>query len=162
MPILTQAQFAGMLPQRGTMCLLETADSWDSGRIVCGSMSHTCRENPLRRRGQLPAVAGIEYAAQAMALHGALESRQREGLPTAEGSPSPDGSPSAMAGMIASVRDVVLQVARLDDIPDRLVVTAMQLVAQQRHLLYEFTVQAGGRMLLAGRIAVALGMGGSV
>jgi predicted hotdog family 3-hydroxylacyl-ACP dehydratase len=156
MQFLKQSQFAGLLPQRGSMCLLETADAWDSGHIACGSMSHTYEANPLRFRGRLPAVAGIEYAAQAMALHGALVSTE------AEGSPKTEGSPKAMPGMLASVRNVVLHVARLDDIPDRLVVNAVQLIAERRHLLYDFTVQGGGRMLLEGRIAVALGVGGGV
>jgi len=141
MPTLTQAQFAVLIPQRDAMCLLDTADSWDSGGIVCGSMSHRRIDNPLRYRGRLPAVAGIEYAAQAMALHGALASQRQDASP----------------GMLASVRNVLLHVARLDDIAERLTVTARQLVAQQRHLLYAFTVAGGGRVLLEGRIAVVLG-----
>jgi len=159
MHFLTKTQFAALLPQRDAMCLLDTADSWNATGIVCGSMSHTRVENPLRCRGQLPAVAGIEYAAQAMALHGALAVQR------AEVSPQAGVSPLAMAtpGMLASVRDVMLHVTRLDDIPDRLTVSATQLVAQQRHLLYSFSVEGGGRILLEGRIAVALGgEGGAV
>lgn len=147
MPSLTKTQFAALLPQRDAMCLLDTADSWNATGIVCGSMSHTRIENPLRCRGHLPAVAGIEYAAQAMALHGALAAHQEHAAP----------------GMLASVRDVVLHVARLDDITDRLTVSATQLVAQKRHLLYSFLVEGGGRVLVKGRIAVALGgEGGAV
>jgi len=144
MPCLTKAQFAALLPQRDAMCLLDTADSWDATGIVCGSMSHTRAENPLRCRARLPAVAGIEYAAQAMALHGALATHRERAAP----------------GMLAGVRDLVLHVARLDDIPDRLTVSATQLVAQQRHLLYSFRIEAGARILLEGRIAVALGVEG--
>ena len=145
MPSLTKAQFTALLPQSDAMCLLDTTDSWDATGIVCGSMSHTRIENPLRCGGQLPAVAGIEYAAQAMALHGALATQRERAAP----------------GMLASVRDVVLHVARLDDITDRLTVSAKQLVAQKRHLLYSFLVEGGGRVLLEGRIAVALGIEGS-
>jgi predicted hotdog family 3-hydroxylacyl-ACP dehydratase len=55
----------------------------------------------------LLAPVGIEYAAQAMALHGALNAK-----------PGVDGRP----GFLASARSVRLHVARLDDVAGALIV----------------------------------------
>jgi predicted hotdog family 3-hydroxylacyl-ACP dehydratase len=54
------------------MCLLDDVLSWDASRIRCRSASHRTPDNPLRAHGRLGAACGIEYAAQAMAVHGAL------------------------------------------------------------------------------------------
>jgi predicted hotdog family 3-hydroxylacyl-ACP dehydratase len=55
------------------MCLLDRVVHWDSQRIHCRASSHRSADNPLRSRDQLSAACGIEYAAQAMAVHGALQ-----------------------------------------------------------------------------------------
>ena len=54
------------------MCLLDEVLSWDATRIRCRSNTHRTADNPLRAHGRLGAACGIEYAAQAMAVHGAL------------------------------------------------------------------------------------------
>ena len=54
------------------MCLLEGVVSWDDGRIECVTATHRHAANPLRRDGRLGILCGVEYAAQAMALHAAL------------------------------------------------------------------------------------------
>src|SRR5262250_1492609 len=60
------------IPHKGRMCLLDEVLSWDAARIRCRSGSHRAADNPLRAHGRLGAACGIEYAAQAMAVHGAL------------------------------------------------------------------------------------------
>ena len=60
------------IPHKGRMCLLDAVLSWDATRIRCRSASHRTPDNPLRAHGRLGAACGIEYAAQAMAVHGAL------------------------------------------------------------------------------------------
>src|ERR1700752_1268025 len=60
------------IPHKGRMCLLDEVLSWDAMRIRCRSSSHRATDNPLRAHGRLGAACGIEYAAQAMAVHGAL------------------------------------------------------------------------------------------
>ena len=135
---------AGLIPHGGAMCLLDEVLHMDDESITCRATSHRNPEHPLREGRILPAVAGIEYAAQAMAVHGAL--RESRG-------PRP--------GMLAAVRDVVLSVERLDDVLDDLVITARRLIDDSSRLLYEFEVQAGGRQLLRGRAAVVLDTGGT-
>lgn len=92
----------------------------------------------------MPALAGIEYAAQALAAHCAL---------LAAGA---DGAPAQGQGLLAGVREVALHVARLDDIDAPLTVRAERLVANGSRLLYGFSIEAGQRQLLSGRVAVVL------
>lgn len=129
---------ARLVPQQGPMCLLSGVERHDRESIVCRAMSHRDAGNPLRRAGRLPALAAIEYAAQALAVHCAL-------LGGGTG-----------RGVLAGVRDVALHVERLDDIDGPLQVRAERLVANGRHLLYAFAVEAGARLLVGGRVAVVL------
>src|SRR6185436_4156135 len=69
---------ARLVPQAGAMCLLDEIVSFDERAIVCRASSHRSPGNPLRCDGRLSAFAGIEYGAQAMAVHGALQARQPE------------------------------------------------------------------------------------
>lgn len=140
--VVNRQALAGLIPHSGAMCLLDEVLHMDDDSITCRAISHRNPEHPLRDEGVLPALSGIEYAAQAMAVHGAL--RQSHG-------PRP--------GMLAAVRDVVLSVERLDDVLDDLVITARRLLDDSSRLLYEFEVQAGGRRLLRGRAAVVLDTG---
>ena len=140
---LSRAAFAALIPHRGTMCLLEEVLSVDDEAIVCRAVSHRDRAHPLREDGRLSAVCGIEYAAQAMAVHGALKNKA-------------SGAPQGTAGMLAAARDVVFHVDRLDDIAGDLLVSARRLVAEEGWLLYEFVIHAGARELLRGRATVSL------
>ncbi|MDQ0015709.1 putative hotdog family 3-hydroxylacyl-ACP dehydratase [Variovorax boronicumulans] len=139
---LDRAGIAARIPHSGSMCLLDRLDGWDAEVIRCSTTTHRLAENPLRTAGGLLAPNAIEYAAQAMALHG--------GLLAAEGS-----TPSA--GFLASARNVRLAVARLDDIEGALHVQARRLSGDERQILYEFTVNADdGRTLAEGRAVVVL------
>jgi predicted hotdog family 3-hydroxylacyl-ACP dehydratase len=138
---LSRGEIEALVPQRGAMCLLDRVVSWDDAGIVCASASHRRPDNPLRARGRLHAVAGIEYAAQAVALHGALAARR--------------GRPIG-PGWLASLREVELDAERLDLIESELVASAEALVVEQRHMLYAFRVEGDGRVLLRGRAAIAL------
>jgi len=123
------------------MCLLDLVREWTPERIRCASATHRSPDNPLRDGGRLGAACGIEYAAQAMAVHGAL-------LAASDVEPR--------QGFLASVRGVDLRVGRLDDIADDLDVEAERLSGDENNILYRFAVSAGERLLLAGRAAVIL------
>jgi len=69
---LDRAWIESRIPHHGSMCLLDEVIGWDAERITCTSSSHRSADNPLRARGRLGIACGIEYAAQAMAVHGAL------------------------------------------------------------------------------------------
>jgi predicted hotdog family 3-hydroxylacyl-ACP dehydratase len=128
------------------MCLLDGVLEWDAASIRCTAASHTRADNPLRAQDRLAAVCGIEYAAQAMAVHGAL---------LAEAAPG-SGARRPRLGYLASVRKLVLQVERLDDIAAPLEVTAQRVSGDGATVLYAFVVSAANRTLLSGRAAVIL------
>lgn len=144
--ILEREEIAALIPHEGAMCLLDAVISTDDDSIVCRAVGHRDAAHPLRDCGILPAICGIEYAAQAMAIHGALVDKAA-------------GSALGRRGMLAAVRSVVLNVERLDDIADDLIVSARKLVAENGRLLYEFALHAGGRELARGRAAVVLSAG---
>lgn len=127
------------------MCLLDHVEAWDQERIQCRASSHRTADNPLRAYGRLGAACGIEYAAQAMAVHGALL--------------APPGCSSPRVGYLVSVRGTRLHVPRLDDIAADLLVEATCITHSDNNVLYQFSVSAAGRLLLDGRAAVVLNAG---
>ena len=140
---LGKNDICSLIPHRGAMCLLDEVLSWDANRIVCTSRRHLSEDNPLRSEGHLRAVCGVEYAAQAMALHGALLSAE----------------PIA-AGYLVSIRSLKLNVSYLDDQDESLTVDATRLMGGAEGLVYEFTVSTRRDTLLSGRVTVSLFQGG--
>ena len=128
------------IPHRGRMCLLDEVLSWDVVHIRCRATSHRLADNPLRAHGRLGAACGVEYAAQAMAVHGAI-------MAHITGTP-PRG------GLLTSVRNLVLRVSRLDDLDTDLIASAERLAGDEGGTLYEFTVSGGGHELLSGRASI--------
>ena len=63
------------IPHQGRMCLLDEVLEWEHGAHPCASSSHRAADHPLRAHGRLGIACGIEIAAQAMAVHGALQRR---------------------------------------------------------------------------------------
>jgi predicted hotdog family 3-hydroxylacyl-ACP dehydratase len=139
--VLNAADIAQRIPHQGRMCLLDRVAQWDDSRIVCTASSHRALDNPLRANDRLGAACGVEYAAQAMAVHGAL-------LAQADAAPR--------VGYLASVRAVELCVPRLDDLAGDLHITAERITGDANNILYRFTVAADGQTLLTGRAAVVL------
>jgi predicted hotdog family 3-hydroxylacyl-ACP dehydratase len=130
------------VPHQGRMCLLDAVLSWNSGSIECSARSHRAPDHPLRAHGRLGAACLIEYAAQAMAVHGALL--------------QPPSAASAPFGMLASVRALELLVAELDSIAGELSIHAGRLHGDARGALYEFRVSSDARLLAHGRASVLL------
>ena len=139
--MLDRVAIAARIPHQGSMCLLDAVLAWDSGQIHCRASSHRQPDNPLRAAERLGAACGIEYAAQAMAVHGALL--------------APEGAPPR-PGYLASVRSVQLAVDRLDDLPQDLDIVAERLSGDEHNILYHFRVEHAGDLLLSGRAAVML------
>ena len=157
---LARDGIAALIPHSGAMCLLARLEAWDRQRIVCVATNHRDADHPLRTRSGLLAPCAIEYAAQAMALHGAL-------IGQAAGTP-------ATPGYLASARGVRLHVLRLDDLAleglvaadaadpcagrarDELRIEATRQAGDARQILYAFTVSHAGRPIADGRAAVVL------
>ncbi|WP_374591571.1 hydroxymyristoyl-ACP dehydratase [Aquabacterium sp.] len=131
---------AARIPHQGSMCLLDGVLACDADHIVCTATSHRDPANPLRRAGTLGITNGIEYAAQAMAAHGASLH------PNAPG----------RSGYLTSARDVAWQVPHLHDIAGPLTVRAQRQSGDDNTVLYAFSLHAGERVLMTGRTTVIL------
>ena len=127
------------IPHQGSMCLLHAVEQWTATEIRCSARSHRSPDNPLRNAQGLRSSAGIEYAAQAMAVHGALLAGD-------------DHNPEV--GFLTSVRNVEWTCPRLDDAGEELSIHATRISGNESSLLYDFSIQCEGRPLLRGRASV--------
>lgn len=141
---LDAAGIAQRVPHADSMCLLHTLQHWDDDHIVCTAIGHTAADHPLRTHAGLLAPCAVEYAAQAMALHGALTAQRDD----------PNATPRP--GFLASVRSVRLHVPRLDTLPSPLIVRAQREVSQGTNVMYAFSLHAGGLLVAEGRATVVL------
>jgi predicted hotdog family 3-hydroxylacyl-ACP dehydratase len=137
--MLSHDAIAALIPHQGAMCLLHRVLRYDDNAITCVAVNHREASHPLREDGVLPAICGVEYAAQAMAVHGALM-----------------GGGDVNPGVLAAVRDLTMNVDRLDDICGELTINAQKLWRDESGLLYEFRIHAASGDIMHGRAAVVL------
>jgi predicted hotdog family 3-hydroxylacyl-ACP dehydratase len=141
--LLTATDIAARVPHHGTMCLLHALHESSHTHVLCSTTSHHAADNPLRSANGLLSCTAIEYAAQAMALHGAMTA-------PADGAP-PRG------GRLASVRGVKLHVPRLDTIDGPLFVHAERLAGDAGQAMYQFNLRDERQhTLVQGRATVLL------
>lgn len=136
-----KAEIAEVIPHTGEMCLLDGVLECDMQRIRCISSTHRDVANPMRSGGMLHALCGIEYAAQAMAVHGAWDAKF-------------DKKPRA--GYLAALRDVACETMRLDDLSDDLIIDAEKTMGDESRVIYLFTIHAGKTRIMSGRATVVL------
>jgi predicted hotdog family 3-hydroxylacyl-ACP dehydratase len=136
--MLGREEIARRIPHAGAMCLLDRVDGWDDVSIRCAATSHRDLAHPLREAAGLEAWAGIEYAAQAAAVHGSLVAG--DGLPR--------------QAVLGRLRDVVSGCARLDEIACELALEARLLHRDPAGAVYAFDVRGAGRSLLAGQFTL--------
>ena len=139
--LIDQARIRELIPHAGAMCLLDRVEAWSDAHIRCLTRSHLRADNPLREAGRLGAICGVEYAAQAMALHGALL--------------APPGA-RPRAGLLVSLRDTACYAVDLTSSSEELVVEAERVLGNDTQVIYAFAVRAGGHLLLDGRATVVL------
>ena len=139
--LIGQAEIRALIPHAGDMCLLAGVTRWDTNQITCISQSHRNAGNPLARNGKVGALCGIEFAAQAMAVHGGLTGLVGQ---------------RPRAGLLVSVRDVEAKVEYLSDYSEALRIEAEQLMSEQSSVCYSFALHAGETELLKGRATVVL------
>ena len=96
--MLSQSQIRSRIAHTGAMCLLDSVQHWDASTIICQALAPTAA-HPLAMGSVVPAVAAVEYAAQAAAVHGSL----------LDGAQSP-------GGMLAKLNDVELCGPGLDEL----------------------------------------------
>ena len=136
---LSVPEISALLPHSGDMVLIDRVEGWSEDDIVCSANSHLRRQTPLRYGDALPAFAALEYAAQAMALHGALSS-----------------GGAVRPGLLASVRDMRLFTDRLDDVSGVLWIRPVLLRRDPRAAVYRFHVGSADEVLVSGRVGVVM------
>lgn len=139
--LANKAAIAKVIPHAGDMCLLDGVLECDTQRIRCISSTHRNTDNPMRCGNELPALCGIEYAAQAMAVHGML-GKQIDKKPR--------------AGYLAALRDVSCDTMRLDTLSDDLIIDAEKLMGDETRVIYQFSIHAGTIKIMSGRATVVL------
>ncbi|MDA8383826.1 MAG: 3-hydroxylacyl-ACP dehydratase [Betaproteobacteria bacterium] len=135
---------AARIPHKGDMCVLDRVETWNETTIECRAIGHLAAGNPLRCEDSLGIANGIEYAAQAMAAHGALLAGH-------------DRCPAV--GLLTSVRNVRWHKTRLDDLDGELIVRAERLSGTESTILYAFSLHHGDTLLMSGRASVMLDAG---
>lgn len=149
--VVTRREIEALIPHQGTMCLLAGVTHWDAEHITCHATNHRDPGHPLRSRRGLLATCLVEYAAQAMAVHGALQARAE-----ADGSHRVPVRP----GLLAAARQLEFDRLNLDDLPraepDTLHIDAICEARDTTQLRYRFAAQHAGVRLASGRITVVL------
>lgn len=133
-------ELCSLIPHSFDMCLLNRVEFWDENKITCYSNSHLSDSNPLRREDNLSSVHLLEYAAQAMAVHGGLHDRE-QGKQMSE-------------GYLAALRDVNIELCSVNNVKTELKVEANKILSQGGNMIYEFTVTSAGINLASGRATV--------
>lgn len=139
---LNRAWIEQHIPHRGRMCLLEEVLDWSSEKISCRIAQHRSPDHPLRAHGRLGAAAGVEFAGQTMAVHGALLAGDAGAVPR--------------AGFLASLRSVRMHVLRLDDVQCELICDAVRMAGDGGTAVYQFELRAMAKCLMSGRATVVL------
>jgi predicted hotdog family 3-hydroxylacyl-ACP dehydratase len=151
--ILNHADIAARIPHTGSMCLLHSVEDWAHTHIDCTAISHIDPANPLRRSGVLASLNLIEYAAQAMAVHGSLlqEQVQQAALAKLEANTRPP-----QQGRLVSVRNVALFTQDLSLYSAPLRLHCELLLGDALSSTFSFTVHADDHLLGQGRASVML------
>ena len=136
-----RSKIASVIPHAGSMCLLDGVLECDAQHIRCITSTHRAADNPLRSGDVLLALCGIEYAAQAMAVHGAWDAKFGK---------------KPRAGYLVALRDVACDKMRLDDIDDDLIVDAEKIMGDEARVIYQFSIHAGSSRVMSGRATVVL------
>lgn len=136
------------IPHDGAMRLLDAVLFWDEKTIHCSATSHVDRSNPLGdHHGVLRSVHALEYAAQAIAVHGSL---LRSTDPSS-------GDAALKLVYVGAFRDVDITSATLEQLDGAaLDVRAQQYAAVPGGLSYGFEVTSKGTTMATGKATVVV------
>lgn len=144
---LNHQEIEQRLPHAGKMSLLHEVVNSDQKSLLATAISHLDADNPLRLKGKIAMINGIEYAAQAMAIHGSLLSEWSKPaeLPT-----------SPQTGYIATVRNIDIKVPFVPETDSPLNVEVEQLMSDGNGFTYQFHISCEQQSLISGKITVFL------
>lgn len=144
-PPLAEPAIRNLLPHSADMCLIQTLLEWTPEHAVCETRTHLLRPHPLADGDRLGSANLIEYAAQCMALHGALLGQQN--------GPA-DAGAAGTHGVLAGVRRVNLNLADLATIAGPLSLRVSLMSGDSKTAIYDFSVSADDKLLADGRATV--------
>ena len=138
--MIARGEILTLVPHGGAMCLWDEVVEWNAQSIRLRAFNHRDATHPLRHRDRLHAVHLGEYGAQAMAVHGGLLARAAgEGV---------------RPGMLVALRDLSLDIDRIDDLRGALEAHAHCLMADASGSQYRFLITHEDATLASGRAAV--------
>ena len=138
--VLNSQEIEQYLPHAGKMSLLHTVSYADSLLLKASAISHLNSNNPLRLNDKLASINGIEYAAQAMAIHGFLLSKED----------------AVQKGYIASVRNIEIKTPFFPETESVIKIEVQQLMSDTNGFTYQFHISAGKKTLISGKITIFL------
>jgi predicted hotdog family 3-hydroxylacyl-ACP dehydratase len=154
---LDHSSIAARIPHAGSMCLLHSVASCTDNSIECMAISHTGSNNPLRHQGVLAPLSLIEYAAQAMAVHGSLlQERVALKLQSEQDEQGEHTQTPPPQGRLVSVRNVELFTTDLSLHPAPMRLCCELLLGDAQSSTFSFTAHAGDQLLGQGRASVML------
>ncbi len=142
--LIDRSAIARLIPHQGGMSVLDAVEAFDDRSIVCVSDRHREPAHPLRRNACLSALHACEFAAQAVALHGAVTAHMA-------------GAPAPSQGYLAALTDVSLHTETLDEQLGELRIRAERLLGESASFIYSFDVRVGAMSVADGRVTVVSG-----
>lgn len=139
---ISAAEIYERIPHDGAMRLLEAVVFWDDKLILCSASSHRDPKHPLRDNGALSSVHALEYAAQAIAVHGSLL--------------MPDGrNPRLQLVYVGTFRGVEMHPGNLDDGDSAVLrISATRVASLPNGWNYEFCVASKNLVFVRGTTVV--------
>lgn len=136
--MLDRAAIAARLPHAGRMCLLDRVLHWDERSIRCSAVSHRDCDHPLREAGGLATLAGIEYAAQAAAVHGTLL----------------NATAAPRSGVLAALKNVTTTRPWLHDVAGDIVIETTLLHSDPTGGIFAFALFVDTESVLSGQFTL--------
>ncbi|MCU7801490.1 MAG: hypothetical protein KZQ70_15500 [gamma proteobacterium symbiont of Lucinoma myriamae] len=145
---LNRQEIEQRLPHAGKMSLLDKVTHADLLTLSASAVSHLNSDNPLRFNNKLSSINGIEYAAQAMAIHSFLLSELK--------SPNINTEDSRQTGYIATVRNIDIFTPDFPETESVIKIEVEQLMSDTNGFTYQFHISDGKKTLISGKITVFL------
>ncbi|MHA1539397.1 MAG: hypothetical protein ACTSXQ_02860 [Alphaproteobacteria bacterium] len=137
--MLNKEKLRHLIPHDGTMLLIDKVLSFDAENLVACTQTHLDLKNPLLKEGRLRAVCGIEYGAQAIALHRSLADKKEQ-----------------KEGYLISVRGIKLYVEEINNVEKDLQITVKSVLKGSDNSIYHFAIRTENQLLIEGNATVLI------
>jgi len=144
MELTLPLSLADLLPHKPPMILLDGIHLCDAERIQCGSRSHLDPFNPMRHDNRLSVFAGVEYAAQAMALHARLTATGEKDFA------------QPRKGFLAVANKLRAHAFDLDEYKTPLLIEVIKLHGDFNSSQYRFAITVESRVILEGQLIAVM------